>query len=333
MNRQFFILLLLATGACFVVVSQGRALHLLIFASFLVAFATATFIDATYKDIQGNTAEVDIKSDKILGVLDGIGIKGRFTTSIAVLFSSFLFLSTFSIIVFRLVPHNITDLMTLAGLKPDKEMALDQDYKKGPLNEVKVKYGETSVGRLTDFEILTELESLAKAGIDRNEISSITDKIRQACTLNDGLCRVAGLYRVSVSFSDNEELDNHPRIKANICPEIEGEENILRKRLRKGYKLRVHSNNSILNASSDTSGNLMKTSTPYLANEEVGSYDPYPMQHDGKYPKEALQACQGNIPWIQLPSSYRTKYDLEPPVGQFTTAYLTTENGIIDNAN
>jgi hypothetical protein len=329
MNRQFFILLLLATGACFVVVSQGRQLHLLIFASFLVATASATFIDATYKDIQGNTAEVDIKSDKLLGVLDGIGIKGRFTTSIAVLFSSFLFLSLFSIIVYRLVPHNIEDSMALAGLKPDKAMVLDQDYKTGPLNEVKVKFGEANVGRLTDFELLSELESLAKAGIARKEISSITEKIRQACTLNDGLCKVAGLYRVSLSFSDNEELDNHPTIKANICPEIDGKENILRERLREGYKLRVH---STLNGSANTAGNLLKTSTPYLANREVGPYDPYPIQQNGKYPKESVQACQGSIPWIQLPKSYRLKYDFEPPVGQFTNAYLTIEKDSIVNA-
>ena len=329
MNRQFFILLLLATGACFVVVSQGRQLHLLIFASFLVATASATFIDATYKDIQGNTAEVDIKSDKLLGVLDGIGIKGRFTTSIAVLFSSFLFLSLFSIIVYRLVPHNIEDSMALAGLKPDKAMVLDQDYKTGPLNEVKVKFGEANVGRLTDFELLSELESLAKAGIARKEISSITEKIRQACTLNDGLCKVAGLYRVSLSFTDNEELDNHPTIKANICPEINGKENGLRERLREGSKLRVH---STLNGSANTSGNLLKTSTPYLANRDIGSYDPYPIQQNGEYPKESAQACQGNIPWIQLPKSYRLKYDFEPPEGQFTNAYLTIEDDSIVNA-
>lgn len=328
MNRQFFILLLLATGAFFVVVSQGRQLHLLIFASFLVATATATFIDSAYKDIQGNTAEVDIKSDKLLGMLDEIGIKGRFTTSIAVLFASFVFLSLFSIVVYRVVPHNLKESMALAGVSADKTMALEQDYKTGPLNEVKVKYGEFSVGKLTDSEILSELESIARAGIARKEISSITDKIRQACTLNDGLCKVAGLYRVSVSFTDSKELDSHPYLKANICPEVEGKENILRERLREGYKLRVH---STMTPSDSASGNMGKITTPYLSNREVGSYDPYPIQRDGKYPKEALQACQGSIPWIQLPKSYKEKYDFEPSFGQFTNAYLTIEKESIVN--
>ncbi len=321
MGKQIIILIIFATGVFFVILSQGRQLHLLIFASFLIATAITSFIDSTYKDIQGNSAEVDIKTDKLLGFLDGIGIKGRFTTSIAVLFFSFILLALFTLAVFRIIPHSVKEAMSLAGINENQAFSLNQDYNKGPLNEVEIKYGENRIGRLTEGEIIAELEQLAKAGIARNEISSITEEIRKACTLKDGLCKVAGLYRVSVSFPENRELDRHPYLKANICPSIDGKANFLRTRLREGYKIRVH---STLQQDQGSANSLQSSATPYIGNREVGTYDPFEVVN-GKIPREASQACRGSIPYIQLPSYYLDKYDFEQPVGQFTTGYLTIE--------
>lgn len=150
MGKQITVLIIFATGAFFVILSQGRQLHLLIFASFLIATAITSFIDSTYKDIQGNSAEVDIKTDKLLGFLDGIGIKGRFTTSIAVLFFSFILLGLFTLAVFRIIPHSIKEAMSLAGISENQALSLHQDYNKGPLSEVEIKYGESRIGRLTE---------------------------------------------------------------------------------------------------------------------------------------------------------------------------------------
>lgn len=326
MNKMIFTLVLLATGTFFVVLSQGKQLHLLIFASFLLATAITSFIDSTYKDIQGNSAELDIKADKLLGILDEIGIKGRFTTSIAVLFFSFILLSLFTLAVFRVIPRSIQDAMDLAGISQSEALSLHQNYDNGPLNEVDIKYGESRIGRLTEFELISELEQLANAGLARKEISSITDKIRNACTLKDGLCKVAGLYRVSVAFTVNGELDNHPYLKANICPSINGKANFLRTRLREGHKIRIHP----MEQGARPVTNLQSTATPYMGNREVATYDPYP-EEQGKIPKEASSACRGNIPFIQLPRSYLDKYEFEPPEGQFTTAYLTIEKEEIVN--
>jgi|LakMenEpi03Aug12_release.lakeMendotaPanAssembly.Ray.scaffolds.fasta_scaffold197136_2 hypothetical protein len=320
MNKTIFTLILLATGAFFVILSQGKQLHLLIFASFLIATAITSFIDSTYKDIQGNSAEVDIKTDKLLGILDGIGIKGRFTTSIAVLFFSFILLSLFTLAVFRIIPHSIKDAMNLAGMSQDETLSLNQDYDKGPLNEVEIRHGENRIGRLTEVELIAELEQLANAGIARKEISSITDKIRNACTLKDGLCKVTGLYRVSVAFTQDRELDRHPYLKANICPAIDGKANFIRTRLREGHKIRIHP----MEEGARAVTNLQSTATPYMGNREVGTYDPFP-EEQGNIPREASRACRGNVPFIQLPLSYLDKYEFEQPEGQFTSAYLTIE--------
>jgi hypothetical protein len=320
MSSIIFTLILLATGTLFVVLSQGRQLHLLIFASFFIATAITSFIDSTYKDIQGNSAEVDIKTDKLLGILDGIGIKGRFTTSIAVLFFSFILLSLFTFAVFRTIPHTVKDALSLAGKSHNEALSLYQDYVNGPLNEVEIKHGESSIGRLTEGELIAELEQLANAGIARKEISTITDKIRNACTLKDGLCKVTGLYKVSVAFTQNRELDNHPYLKANICPAIDGKDNFLRTRLREGHKIRVHP----MDQGARAVTNLQTTATPYMGNREVGTYDPFPKEK-GQIPIEASRACRGNVPFIQLPISYLERYEFEQPEGPFTTAYLTIE--------
>ncbi len=238
-----------------------------------------------------------------------------------------MLLSLFTLAVFRIIPHSIKDAMSLAGISQNETLSLNQDYNKGPLNEVDIKYGENRIGRLTDVEIIAELEELAKAGIARKEISSITEQIRNACTLNDGLCKVAGLYRVSVSFPQNRDLDSHPYLKANICPSIDGKANFLRTRLREGYKIRVH---STMAQSPNSVNSLQSTATPYMGNREVGAYDPFP-KANGKIPNEASNACRGSVPYIQLPLSYLDKYNFEPPDGQFTTAYLTIEREEIIN--
>jgi hypothetical protein len=210
--------------------------------------------------------------------------------------------------------------MNLAGMSQDETLSLNQDYDKGPLNEVEIRHGENRIGRLTEVELIAELEQLANAGIARKEISSITDKIRNACTLKDGLCKVTGLYRVSVAFTQDRELDRHPYLKANICPAIDGKANFIRTRLREGHKIRIHP----MEEGARAVTNLQSTATPYMGNREVGTYDPFP-EEQGNIPREASRACRGNVPFIQLPLSYLDKYEFEQPEGQFTSAYLTIE--------
>lgn len=330
MFDRLFQLLLLGIGTCLVVVSQGRSLHLLLFASFALSVAATSFVDATYKDLQGNSTEIDIKSEPILGILSSLGLKGRYSTSAAILFGSFIMLSTFSIIAYKLTPHSLSEAMGLAGLKPGKEqIELKQSWDGGPPTSLEIRHDNQALGELGTGEILTELRELASRGVKESSTPAITKTIYEECRGSDGLCQISKLHKVNISFST--ELDISSRnggVVANICPLPSENSEPIREELLNGAKIRVH-------ATREPGTNLL-ASTPYLDNGKVGEYDPYPPSEikgkdSSSLVANAKKACLGKRPYIQLPASYQNPNKPFTPTGKdgFTTGFLTVEKEIV----
>lgn len=334
MFDKIFILILLAIGTALAVISEGRQLHLLLISVFSFSVAVTSFIDATYKSLEGNSTEIDIKSDPVLTGLASIGLKGRYSSSVAIMFASLITLFLFSLIVFKLTPHSPADAMRLAGLDPDKQhVRLTNKWERGtgpPESlDLDILSKEEAIGKVSQEEILIQLRDLAEKGLEASNSPEIIKAIQIQCQKSEGLCRVSDFQRVNISFSEELDLSSSRGGEiANICPTSS---NVIardiRNKLLGGAMLRVHPTN--------TRRSLIG-STQFIGTDKVAEYDPFlPDPETKKIPALALRACSGTLPYIQLPKSYErapfrfTKADKDG----FTTGFLSIENPGIENRN
>lgn len=327
--ERLFRLILLAIGTFLLIASKGQYLYLMLFAAFMFAVAATSFIDATYRDLQGNSTEVDIRTEPILGFLSSVGLKGRYSTAAAILFASFTMLALLSIVGYKLTPHSVSEALQLAGIdKPDQEvMDLGQSWNAGPPKGFEIAHDGVVLGRITSEELIAELRRLAEKGIEESATPALTKAIYEECRGSNGLCRVSKLYKVNVSFS--RELDSSSRqggVIANICPSSSENGRFIREELFNGAKLRVH-------PTKDPGASLL-ASTPFIENNQVGQYDPFPLDpRTGSLPPDqmalAKRACLGSLAYIQLPASYQSKPFAPADKDGFTIGFLTLEKQVL----
>lgn len=328
-DERVFRLILLAIGSGLLIASKGEQLYLMLFAAFLFSVAATSFIDATYRDLQGNATEIDIRTEPILGFLSSFGLKGRYSTAAAILFASFAMLALLSIVAYRLTPHNLSEAMQLAGIdKPAQEvMDLDQSWQAGPPRGFEVAHDGVVLGRITSEELIAELRRLAERGIEESATPALTKAIYEECRGSHGLCRVSRLYKVNVSFSQDLDVSSRQGgVVASICPLPNDNGKFIRDELLNGAKLRVHPTRD--------PGADLQASTPFIDNRQVGEYDPFPPDPDtGRLPPaqlaKARRACLGNLAYIQLPASYQAKPFAPADRDGFTVGFLTLERQVL----
>jgi hypothetical protein len=165
-----------------------------------------------------DSLELESKGDTLLSIFQGLGIKGRFTASVAVFFTSFLLFVAGQIHVY----HSFeTESAKAKRLSPKPESVditsthnwIDKD-KPAPDKYSILVHGRHHIGNLSNEQLTNMLEDIAEKGYEWNKLHPLTYRIIDDCDSSSGLCKNPERLTVEVSFADELETG-----EANVCPD------------------------------------------------------------------------------------------------------------------
>jgi hypothetical protein len=185
--------------------------------SAMLAAAVAGFAHTSLGSASdGNNLEIESKGDTLLNMFQGLGLKGKFTASVAVFFMSFILFSGVQTLIYHSFETEESKVKRLSPKPQETEVSPTHTWISEdtpiPDNFLIALRGQ-DIGRLKSETVLAMLRDIAEKGYGWNKVHPLTYEIIEDCNISSGVCKNPTRIYSDISYAG--ELSKN---EANVCP-------------------------------------------------------------------------------------------------------------------